>query len=229
MDEMLVPLFAPNKICSETSRALADPLRQYIQDNDFVAMLRLIFSAKLFHPIVDTYRYTRTYEQGLATAEYLMDTLAEHVLEITAAEWHNWMAHFLFLQLQMLDYLNQWEHYVACYDQFKQAIRSGQIDAQYDYLLFAYRYEIIKRKLQKKERWEKARQPFASPAGAVKSRGDRLSLPACYGITDSCSFHTEWLPLVLTLSSASYGRFGRWDSKLYTALIAALISSAVTA
>ena len=124
MDEMLVPLFAPNKICSETSRALADPLRQYIQDNDFVAMLRLIFSAKLFHPIVDTYRYTRTYEQGLATAEYLMDTLAEHVLEITAAEWHNWMAHFLFLQLQMLDYLNQWEHYVACYDQFKQAIRS---------------------------------------------------------------------------------------------------------
>ncbi len=151
MDEMLVPLFAPNKICSETSRALADPLRQYIQDNDFVAMLRLIFSAKLFHPIVDTYRYTRTYEQGLATAEYLMDTLAEHVLEITAAEWHNWMAHFLFLQLQMLDYLNQWEHYVACYDQFKQAIRSGQIDAQYDYLLFAYRYETIKRKLQKKK------------------------------------------------------------------------------
>ena len=155
MDEMLVPLFAPNKICSEASRALADPLRQYIQDNDFVATLRLIFGAKLFIPIVDTYRYTRTYEQGLATAEYLMDTLTDHVLQITAAEWHNWMAHFFYLQLQMLDYSNQWEHYVACYDQVKQAIRSGQLDAKYEYLFSNYRYEIIKRKLQKKQQGRK--------------------------------------------------------------------------
>jgi len=154
-DETLVPLFRPNKICSEASRALTDPLRQYIQDNDFVATLRLIFAAKLFIPIVDTYRYTRTYEQGLATAEYLMDALTDHVLQITAAEWHNWMAHFFYLQLQMLDYLNQWEHYVACYDQVKQAIRSGQIDAKYDYLFLPRRYEIIQRKLYKKQQGHK--------------------------------------------------------------------------
>lgn len=154
-DETLVPLFRPNKICSEASRALTDPLRQYIQDNDFVATLRLIFAAKLFIPIVDTYRYTRTYEQGLATAEYLMDALTDHVLQITAAEWHNWMAHFFYLQLQMLDYLNQWEHYVACYDQVKQAFRSGQLDAKYEYLFSNYRYEIIKKKLQKKQQGRK--------------------------------------------------------------------------
>ncbi len=125
-DETLVPLFRTNKICSEASRALVDPLRQYIQDNDFVATLRLIFGAKLFIPIVDTYRYTRTYEQGLATAEYLMDTLTDHVLQITAAEWHNWMAHFFYLQLQMLDYL-----------------------------FLPRRYAIIQRKLQKKQQGHK--------------------------------------------------------------------------
>ena len=154
-DEMLVPLFMPNKLCSEASRALADPLRQYIQDNDFVAMLRLIFGAKLFIPIVDTYRYTRTYEQGLATAEYLMDTLTDHALQITAAEWHNWMAHCLYLQLQMLDYLNQWDNYVACYDQVKQAINAGQLDPKYDYLFMPRRYEIIQRKLHKKQQGHK--------------------------------------------------------------------------
>lgn len=150
-DRMLMPLFSPNKLSSEASRALVNPLLQYIQDNDFVAMLRLIFAAKLFHPIVDTYRYTRTYEQGLVMAEYLMDTLMDYVHQITREEWNEWMVHFLYLQLNMLDYLNQWENYIACYDQAKQAFRSGQLDAKYEYLFFTYRYEIIKRKLQKKQ------------------------------------------------------------------------------
>lgn len=154
-DKTIVPLFSPYNFSLESSYALDNSLLQFIQSEDFVSMIRAVFAAKLFHPIVDIYQYTRTYEQGLATAEYLMNHLEKHANRITYGEWNEWMVHFLYLQLQMLDYSNQWEEYVACYTQVLQAFADGQLDEHYSYLLKTYRYEIILRKLQKKQQGRK--------------------------------------------------------------------------
>lgn len=128
-----------------------DPIVQYICSKDFVSMMRVIFSAKLFNPIIEVYRYTRTYEQGLFMAEYLIDTLNEHTHQVTTDEWNEWMMYFLHLQIKMLDYLNRWEDYIACFDQVRQAIANGQLDATYNYLFLPNRYEVIQRKIDKKK------------------------------------------------------------------------------
>lgn len=74
-NDVMVPYVLPYKPNSETNCALIDPILQCIHGKDFVSMMRAIFKAKLFHPIVEVYQYTRTYEQGLVVAEYLMETL----------------------------------------------------------------------------------------------------------------------------------------------------------
>lgn len=136
---------------AETGCALADPISQYIRSEDFVPMMRAVFQKKLFYPIAEVYRYTRTYEQGLSVAEYLIETLNKCIHQVSTDEWNEWMMSFLCLQLNMLDYLNRWEDYIACFDQVKQAMADGQLDVYYSYLLSSNRYKIIQRKLDKKK------------------------------------------------------------------------------
>lgn len=155
VDTAMQPLALPYKPALGRACALADPIVQYIQSKDFVSMMRVIFRAKIFMPIVEVYRYTRTYEQGLSVAGYLIETLNEHIHQVTTEEWNKWMVYFLHLQLKMLDYLNRWEDYIACFDQVKQAMTNGQLDASYDYLFLTNRYEIILRKLDKKKHGQK--------------------------------------------------------------------------
>lgn len=150
VDSTMLSSALPYKPAVETSYALADPIIQYICGENFVSMMRAVFKAKLFHPIAEVYRYTRTYEQGLSVAGYLIETLNECIYQVTAAEWNEWMMCFLSLQLNMLDYLNQWEDYIACFDQVRQAMADGQLDVRYKYFLSSKRYEIIQRKLDKK-------------------------------------------------------------------------------
>lgn len=151
IDNTMLPLTLPYKPAVETSSALADPILQYIRSEDFVSMMRTIFQRKLFHPIAEVYRYTRTYEQGLSVAEYLIETQNKCIHQVTTDEWSRWMVNFLFLQLNMLDYLNRWEDYIVCFDQVKQAMANGQLDTSYSYLLSPNRYKIIQRKLDKKK------------------------------------------------------------------------------
>lgn len=130
---------------AETGCALADPISQYIRSEDFVPMMRAVFQKKLFYPIAEVYRYTRTYEQGLSVAEYLIETLNKCIHQVSTDEWNEWMMNFLYLQLNMLDYLNRWEDYIACFDQVKQAMADGQLDVYYSYLLSSNRYKIIQK------------------------------------------------------------------------------------
>jgi len=127
-----------------------------------------MFKAKLFHPISEVYRYTRTYEQGLSVAGCLMETLNECIHQVTTDEWNKWMMCFLRLQLNMLDYLNRWEDYIACFDQVRQAMADGQLDAHYSFLFSLSRYEIIQRKLNKKKRGHKL-------GGLLRHQQNRLS------------------------------------------------------
>lgn len=150
-DNTTLPFTLPYKPAVETSNALADPILQYIRSEDFVSMMRTIFQRKLFHPIAEVYRYTRTYEQGLSVAEYLIETLNKCIHQVTTDEWSKWMASFLHLQLNMFDYLNRWEDYTACFEQVRQAMADGQLDAHYSYLFSSNRYEIIQRKLNRKK------------------------------------------------------------------------------
>ncbi len=150
VDSAILPSALTYKPAVEMSYALDDPVLQYICGKDFVSMMRTVFKAKLFHPIAEVYRYTRTYEQGLSVAGYLMDALNECIHQVTAAEWNEWMMCFLSLQLNMLDYLNRWEDYIACFDQVRQAMADGQLDMRYKHFFSSSRYVIIQRKLDKK-------------------------------------------------------------------------------
>lgn len=167
-DGTMTPFVSPYKFNLETSCTLADPILQCIRDKDFVPMIRAIFNAKLFHPIVEVYRYTRTYELGLVMAEYLIGALNDCSNQITIAEWNKWMAHFLMFRLTMLDYLNQWQEYIVCFDQVKQALAAGQLDAYYGYLFSTNRYKIIQRKLDKKNQGRKL-------GGLLRHQQDRLT------------------------------------------------------
>lgn len=91
VDSTMLSSALPYKPAVETSYALADPIIQYICGENFVSMMRAVFKAKLFHPIAEVYRYTRTYEQGLSVAGYLIETLNECIYQVTAAEWNEWM------------------------------------------------------------------------------------------------------------------------------------------
>lgn len=140
-----------HKPTMETICTLDDPILQYIRGEDFVSMMRAVFKDKLFLPIAEVYRYTRTYEQGLSVAAYLIEALNECIDQVTAAEWNEWMACFLYLHLNMLDYLNLWDDYIACFDQIRCAMSEGQLDERYMHFFSSSRYEIIQRKLYKKK------------------------------------------------------------------------------
>lgn len=167
-DNAKLPIAFSYKPAVEASCALEDPILQYICSKDFVPMMRTVFKAKLFHPISEVYRYTRTYEQGLSVAGCLMETLNECIHQVTTDEWNKWMMCFLRLQLNMLDYLNRWEDYIACFDQVRQAMADGQLDAHYSFLFSLSRYEIIQRKLNKKKRGHKL-------GGLLRHQQNRLS------------------------------------------------------
>lgn len=167
-DNDLLPVAFPYKPAVEANYALVDPILQYICSKDFVPMMRTVFKAKLFHPIAEVYRYTRTYEQGLSVAGYLIEALNECIHQVTVAEWNEWMMCFLSLQLNMLDYLNRWEDYIVCFDHVKQAMADGQLDVYYSYLFSSTRYEIIQRKLDKKKHGYKL-------GGLLRHQQDRLT------------------------------------------------------
>jgi len=146
----MVPFVLPYKPNSETNYTSMDPIFQCVHGKDFVSMMRAILKAKLFFPIAEVYRYTRTYELGLSMADYLIETLNDCSQQTTTDERNNWMAHFLVLRLTMLDYLNQWQEYIICFDQVTKALETGQLDVYYSYLFSANRYAVIQRKLDKK-------------------------------------------------------------------------------
>lgn len=128
-DEM-VPFVLPYKSNSGTNCTSMDPIFQLVHGKDFVSMMRAVFKAKLFFPIAEVYRYTRTYELGLSMADYLIETLNDCSQQTTTDERNNWMAHFLVLRLTMLDYLNQWQEYIICFDQVTKALETGQLGSR---------------------------------------------------------------------------------------------------
>lgn len=113
-----------------------------IQYKDPFPVMKALLSYPLCNWVNEYFNYTRDYESGLNYVRYCRDIIEVNKEQISPSEGEKWDMYLITLKLNMLDRLNLWQEYIEYFDSL--------IDKKtYLYYLSA-RYEIIKRKLNRK-------------------------------------------------------------------------------
>lgn len=118
---------------------LSNYLTQY--KDPFPAM-KVLLSYPLCNWVNEYFNYTRDFESGLYYISYCRSIIEANREQISPSEYAKWDRYLITLKLNMLDHLNLWEEYIEYYDSL--------IDSKPYISYLAVRYEIIKRKLNRK-------------------------------------------------------------------------------